>query len=310
MEQTRDIAVVDFSLVGLNKTEVNDDDLKTVGMQVQQAFSTSGFCYLTHHGVEAEVIEKHMKAARHFFEQRVEEKKRFVRGVDTDFGWIAVEREALNPERPGDLKEAFNFHPRDDPATWPGVEDFHQSTKALFGQCSLPALRFCDVLSVGLGLDRQFMRDAHKSIGGSNNETIIRSLFYPPLNPDTAIKPGQIRLGEHSDYGSFTILFQDDIGGLEVNVPGKGFVPASPIPGAVLVNIGDLMQRWTADRLIAAKHRVLIPETETKKRKCRQSCSFFVHPDHDYVVKCLDGSDKYEPIKSLDYLNYRFSLTY
>lgn len=91
---------------------------------------------------------------------------------------------------------------------------------------------------------------------------------------------------------------------------GKGYVPATPIPGTMVVNIGDLMQRWTADGLVATKHRVCIPEIETKKSISRQSMAFFVHPDDDYLIKCLDGSNKYEPITSLDYLNYRFSVSY
>ena len=78
----------------------------------------------------------------------------------------------------------------------------------------------------------------------------------------------------------------------------------------MIVNIGDLMQRWTSDTLVATKHCVRIPEAETRKMLTRQSFVFFGHPDDDYEVKCLDGSDKYEPITGLGYLNYRFSLTY
>ena len=87
-------------------------------------------------------------------------------------------------------------------------------------------------------------------------------------------------------------------------------MPATPIPGTVLVNIGDLMQRWTSDSLLATKHRVLVPEEEFRKRKYRQSIAFFVLSDDDFIVKCLDGSEKYEPISSLDCLNYRFSISY
>ncbi|XP_045167128.1 uncharacterized protein LOC123530422 [Mercenaria mercenaria] len=146
----------------------------------------------------------------------------------------------------------------------------------MFLRCTELLHRVCDALSVGLGLDENFMRNAHKSVGKKENPTIIRSLYYPPIPQDVDIKPGQIRLGEHSDFGTITILFQDDIGRHEVEIPGEGSVPATPLPGTIVVNIGDLLQRWTADTLVATKHRVLIPEVEFRKRKPRQSV-FFVN---------------------------------
>ncbi|KAH3842120.1 hypothetical protein DPMN_115608 [Dreissena polymorpha] len=161
-----------------------------------------------------------------------------------------------------------------------------------------------------MNLDKSHMRVAHECIGMGNNATTLRSLYYPPLTPESPIKPGQIRLGEHSDYGTITLLFQDEIGGLEVEIPGHGFVPVTPIPETVVVNIGDLMQRWTSDALVATKHRVLIPEVELKKQLHRQSVAFFVHPYDEFLIKCIDGSDKYEPVTSGDYLKQRFGVTY
>lgn len=305
------IPVIDFEPLGLHKKDEKIDGkaLKNVGAAIKDAFGKTGFCYLKNHGLDQNLIETYFDISRKFFEQSVEEKAKYARGTEMNFGWVAVEREKLNPERPADLKEAFNYHPADDPDNWPSM-DFQAASKSIFSTCTKLSQRVCDALSIALGLEENFMRNAHKYIGQMNNPTILRSLYYPPLSADSTIKPGQIRLGEHSDYGTITLLFQDDIDGLEVEIPGKGFVPATPIPGTVVVNIGDLMQRWTADALIATKHRVLIPEAEFKKKKPRQSVAFFVHPDDNYIIKCLDGSNKYEPISSIDYLNYRFSITY
>lgn len=305
------IPVIDFDRLGLHRKAENIGAmaLKEVGVQVKEAFSTVGFCYLKNHGIDQELVDHYMEVSRDFFQQPVEEKIKHVRGTELNFGWVAVEREKLNPERPGDLKEAFNYLPADDPDDWPSAK-FQQTSRDMFKCCAELSHLVCDALSVGLNLGETFMRDAHKRVGLKGNPTTLRSLYYPPIPPESKIKPNQIRLGEHSDYGTITLLFQDDIGGLEVNIPGIGFVPATPIPGTVVVNIGDLMQRWTADSLTATKHRVLIPEVEFKKRKHRQSVAFFVHPDDNYVIECLDGSKKYEPITSIDYLNYRFSVTY
>ena len=307
------IPVIDFSDYGLSvedSTTVNEEKLKALGQQVKDAFGSVGFCYLKKHGVSEDLIAKYQQVSKEFFEQPVESKQRYTRGTEINFGWVAVEKERVNPERPGDFKEAFNYCPSDDPDTWPAIPDFQAVSREMYIECTKLCYRMCDVLSVEMGLSKDYMKNAHQLIGKHGNPTTLRTLYYPPITEDTQLKPGQIRLGEHSDYGTITLLFQDNVGGLEVQIPGVGYVPATPIPGTVLVNIGDLMQRWTSDSLLATKHRVLVPEEEFRKRKCRQSIAFFVHPDDDFIVKCLDGSDKYEPISSLDYLNYRFSVTY
>ncbi|XP_052820395.1 uncharacterized protein LOC128246243 [Mya arenaria] len=246
---------------------------------------------------------------QNFFEQSVEDKMKHVTKVDSYYGWIAVEREKLNPERPGDLKEAVNFNPADDSDDWPDVE-FQQTSMDMFQRCTKLSQRVCDALSVGVGLRWCFLRDAHKCAVKKGSATTLRSLYYPPIPEGSPSKPGQIRAGEHSDYGSISLVFQDDIGGLEANIPGTGYVPATPISGTVLVNIGDLLQRWTSDKLLATKHRVVVPENEIGRKKCRQSIVFFFYPDYDYLIKCVDGSDKYDPITGLDYLKYRYSVTF
>lgn len=306
------IPVIDFDQLGVHRKyeSIDMEALKGVGNLVVNAFSTSGFCYLQNHGISSDLVDKYMTLSKEFFQQSLEEKHKHVRKKKSgNFGWIAMEQEKLNPDRPGDLKESFNYLPADDPNYWPTV-DFQQANKEMFERCSELSLRVCDALSAGLGLGETFMRDAHKYMGHKNSQTALRSLYYPPISADSDLKPGQIRLGEHSDYGTITLLFQANIGGLEVNSPGRGYVPVIPIPGTVIVNIGSLLQRWTSDALVAAKHRVLIPDVEFKKRNSRQSVAFFVLPDDNYIIECVDGSRKYDPISSIDYLNYRLSFTY
>ncbi|ELU04925.1 hypothetical protein CAPTEDRAFT_219759 [Capitella teleta] len=82
------------------------------------------------------------------------------------------------------------------------------------------------------------------------------------------------------------------------------------VPGSVLVNIGDLMQRWTSDRLKSTVHRVTFPVDDVLKQRSRRSMAFFVHPNDNWLVRGLDGCDKYAPITALDYLNMRFQETY
>ncbi|ESO84919.1 hypothetical protein LOTGIDRAFT_168176 [Lottia gigantea] len=311
------IPIVDFQQYGLhikNETEITNADLKKIGDKLIAAFDSIGFCYIINHGIPQDLIEKIFGVSKTFFDLSTEAKLKYIRSKDIadNHGYVEMGRESLNPQRPGDCKEAFNFTPNH-AKFWPTKEvpEMQDIFHKFYDECKQIAFRIFDVFTLGLKLeDRNFLRNSHKNIGCDRNCTTIRSIWYPPLPKDGSIKPGQVRCGEHSDYGTLTLLLQDGIGGLEVCNKNGDYIPATPVPGAICVNIGDLMQRWTADKLIATKHRVLIPESEVLKNKGRQSIAFFIHPDDDFVIKCLDGSDKYKPISALDYLNWRFSLTY
>ncbi|WP_040796912.1 isopenicillin N synthase family dioxygenase, partial [Nocardia higoensis] len=132
----------------------------------------------------------------------------------------------------------------------------------------------------------------------------ISNLFancYPPIL--TPPEEGQIRVGEHTDYGTLTLLYQqDEVGGLEVFVRGE-WTPIPPTPGAYVVNIGDLMARWTNDRWISTLHRVQNPPAHLWHLR-RISLPFFCQPNYDAVIEalpsCIDESHpaKYEPITS------------
>lgn len=165
--------------------------------------------------------------------------------------------------------------------------------------------------------------------GAEKNRTIFRSLYYPRL-VDSDIQPGVVRCGAHSDYGAITLLLQDDMGGLEVLSKGQ-WVPAKPIPGTILINLGDLMQFWTSDRYVATVirikiifylsikclllrgkqvHRVRVPEEEVRQKSPRQSIAFFVHADNGVMICPIDGSDTHPPVEALAYLKSRISATY
>ena len=307
------IPVIDFQKYGLqiNKPEsVHRDDLKELGNKMCRALEDIGFCYLKNHGIPDEQVKEIMEVSKQFFCQSVEEKTKCIKLDGELYGWIGLEKENLNLERSvGDYKEMYNVTPGCDTSPlWPAnIPTFEKILRKFESACLDLTLRVFDVISVGLDLeDKDFLRKCHKLIGQKGNPTALRNLYYPAIPLDKEIKEGQVRCGEHSDYGTLTLLFQDLIGGLEVKIRDGEYIPATPIPGTIVVNIGDLMQRWTADRLIATKHRILMPKDEVTRRRDRQSGAFFVSPDDDVVIRCLDSSNKYEPITSLDYLKKRF----
>ena len=140
----------------------------------------------------------------------------------------------------------------------------------------------------------------------------LRALNYPALSAPS--KPGQIRAGAHTDYGSLTILLpQADSRGLEILAPDGRWVEVPPRPGAFIVNIGDLMARWTNDRWTSTLHRVVMPEEGGAER--RQSFAFFHQPNWDAEIVALEACvspgerPKYPPVRSGPYLMGKFKST-
>lgn len=298
-------AVVDFQCYGLNITDtssVNEETIKLLGKRIVELFKEYNFCYLKNHGVKTSLLDEFMQVSRNFFELPAEVKSKFPMDTAYKFGCVLFETEKLNLQRSaGDLHESFNYTPGYD-KVWPPVEKFEVLAKEFYAATLDLALRFCDVLSLGLDLPVEFMRAAHKLVGQKGNPTVIRSIYYPPIPSSKTINTDQVRIGEHHDADTVTFEFQDSVGGLEIQNPRGEFVPVDPIPGTVLVIVGPLLQRLTSDRLTATVHRILVPEDE-RKYKTRQALLLFLHPDDDYVVKCIDGSDTYEPISSGDYFD-------
>ncbi|XP_016092480.1 UPF0676 protein C1494.01-like [Sinocyclocheilus grahami] len=307
-----EIPVTDFSVYELGKTNVSDDNLNKLSDELRRAFTEVGFVYLKNTGINQDEVDKVMGVSKKFFCLPENMKKPFSRGnfsCDVNHGWVSLEKESLNPRRPGDLKEAFNTTSLRTDINWPseGVDDFRDAHVSFYLRCKELSLRVIRVMALGLNLEAEVFLSAHKHIGSDVNGTTLRTLYYPPVN-STCVKENQLRCGEHSDYGSITLVFQSSEGGLQVLNRAGEFISAPSIPGTVLINIADLMQRWTSDVYVSAVHRVLLPPAGDSST--RQSLAFFVQPDDEAIISCCDGSDKYPPVKSVDYLLSRFNDTY
>lgn len=136
---------------------------------------------------------------------------------------------------------------------------------------------------------------------------MCRSHHYPPT------KNGGRGVGAHSDYGAMTLLFQDEIGGLEVlHKPSGTWHAVTPIKGAYVINTGDLMQRWTNDRYLSTMHRVKSPASN----ESRYSAAFFndgaLDVTIDPIPACVAKGErpKYAPLKVQDHLLKRYKQSY
>ncbi|GAA4876362.1 isopenicillin N synthase family dioxygenase [Pseudonocardia benzenivorans] len=183
------------------------------------------------------------------------------------------------PERPAGFKE-----------TW--LEYYRQVS-----DLSADLMRLC---ALGLGLDEEFFTpfvDIHSSNLTAN--------WYPPVDTDPL--PDQYRKGPHSDWGTLTILYQDNCGGLQVFDKAGDWIDVPVVEGGFVVNIGDLMAVWTNDEWVSTKHRVLAPTGEMA-RKPRVSLAFFHQPNWSADIECLPSCQgpgkpaKYAPTTSGAYL--------
>jgi isopenicillin N synthase-like dioxygenase len=288
----------------LDLTSSNTVTRQTVVKKIYQACHEVGFMYLQNPGISAELIQGVFTQSKSFFNLPLEIKQQQAWNDEfSNVGYVGMERERLNPNKPGDLKEAFNLvgaNSSSPIANYPDILAFFQA-------CTELANKILSGFALALELPVDFFTTRHNQ----QNHT-LRLLHYPPLQKSP--QPGQVRAGEHSDYGSITLLFQDNIGGLEVQTASGEWIAAVPIPDMVLVNTGDLMARWTNHVFCSTKHRVMLPHDVSLKQS-RYSVAFFCHPNEDTEIVCLESCQKekpplYPPILAGQYLISRLQATY
>ena len=142
--------------------------------------------------------------------------------------------------------------------------------------------------------------------------SIMSAHHYPALTEPPL--PGQLRTGAHTDYGAMTILAMTGAkGGLQVQRDGD-WVPVRPPKGALVVNLGDMMQRWTNDKWVSTMHRVVTPENLNDAMSRRMSIGYFMHPDYDAQIECLpscvDDGILYPPITAGDHIRKKIEASH
>lgn len=320
-----------FPIFELSRFEAADaTEKKALGEQVDRICRETGFLAISGHGVPQDVINAAWQAGYDFFDLPPEEKQKSRAPYPGyPYGYLAPELEALaksrGEETPPDLKESFNGGPLatpeglNDPAAlsfcyaetiWPSrPAGFRDAWTAYYRAMEDLAARIMRVFAVALRLPEDaFEPTIDKPISA------MRAVNYP--EQAVAPKPGQLRAGAHTDYGSLTILLpQAGSRGLQIVDPSGTWVDVPPVPGAFIINIGDLMQRWTNDRWVSTLHRVVNPPEGPEAAARRQSFAFFHQPNwHQEIVclpTCLEPGEtpKFEPVQSGPYLMSKFQST-
>ena len=307
-----------FPRFDLSAFEAAQDDTRSdLARAIDKICRETGFLVLDGHGVEQAVIDNVWIAAQAFFAQDAEAKQAVAPPFQGyPYGYLGPDAEALarskGEDTPPDLKESFNGGPLrvpDDanpdalnscyqPTLWPDLPDFKDAWQAYYSAMEDLAARVMRAFAVALGLD-----DNHFDPFIANPISALRALHYPATIG--APRDKQQRAGAHTDYGSLTILLpQPGSQGLQVQI-GTEWVDVPAPEGAFVINIGDLMARWTADRWVSTLHRVVAKPAQP----ARQSLAFFHQPDWDARIVPLDGSDAYPPVLSGPYLMDKFKAT-
>jgi isopenicillin N synthase-like dioxygenase len=296
-----------------------------IAEQVGRACEEIGFFGLVGHGVDHDIIAACYSAARAFFDLPLEEKQPVAaHKPDAIRGYVPLGRRAvaysMDQESPPDLREIFSIGPIDvdrsdpyfgpersgnhfAPNVWPSApHGFHDALTAYYRALGSVSTELMDVFAAALGLpERFFVSFVDQAI------SMVELLNYPSLTEPPL--PGQLRVGEHSDYGSLTILLHEDApGSLQVLTRSGHWFDVPAVPGGFVVNIGDLMAQWTNDRWTSTVHRVVTPPPELAGDSRRLSIAYFHQPNYDAVISCLpgpsgNGAAKYPPETSGDHLS-------
>ncbi|EGG22421.1 hypothetical protein DFA_04542 [Cavenderia fasciculata] len=291
----------------------------------------------TNHFITEKRFKEFMNATKQFFELSTEEKMKIYIGNSKNHkGYVEMQSEHLDPTKKVDYKEALDMglnykmaDPNNPTNTLNGPNQYPQS----LGQewvdviesyakdvLEKVAKRLMQTMAYNLGAPLDYF----DKLFNERNVSTLRIIHYPPrlaeenedeiakLDPSEQYeKMDTVGCGTHTDYGCITLLYQDEIGGLQVRNTDGNWIEATPIPNTFVVNIGDMMMRWSNDLYKSTPHRVI-----SHGNKDRYSSPYFFEPYGDAIVACLPSchSDsnpiKYPPITCNDYLSMKFDQTH
>ncbi len=295
----------------------SEGDKQAVARTVARQCEQTGFLVIKGHSLPQPAIDRAVRMGFKFFERSEASKNKWhPTGAARQRGYHGMETRGLastlDEDVPKDLRESIFLGPIDDhrtayahvPAatnayapniipTEPAGFDAHLVD--LYRGFERLAADLMRIFAIALDMPEQHFApliDKHFSIMSVHH---YPALAKPP-------KPGQLRTGAHTDYGSLTILAMTEAdGGLEVQTTDGSWLPIKAGPGELIVNLGDMMQRWTNDRWVSTMHRVVVPERLGDAASRRLSIGYFMHPNYDAEIRCFpscidDGEAPRHPV--------------
>jgi isopenicillin N synthase-like dioxygenase len=292
-----------------------------VGQALRKACLDKGFFYCTGHGIPQGLIDAVLAESKQFFGQTSSRKLKVDKvnsycnrgyehlgGQTLETGGLPDQKEGyyIGLELPADdprvVARRFNRGPNLWPSDLPG---FKPTMNAYFSAMQDLGERLMSGIALSLNIEESYF-DGFKR----DPIMLLRLLHYPPQRNDASAK--EKGAGEPTDFGALTLLLQDDIGGLQVfDDSNKAWIDAPPIKGSFIINLGDMIARWTNDRYRSTMHRVI-----NSSGKERYSVPFFYSGNPDILVECiptcveLGGAPTYPPITIEEHYIAMYKKTY
>ncbi|GAA1867961.1 2-oxoglutarate and iron-dependent oxygenase domain-containing protein [Pseudonocardia ailaonensis] len=315
--ETRD-GVLEVPVVDIGAFDDGTEaDRDAVAAAVDRAARTVGFMQVVGHGIPQTTLDAFTAATDAFFSRDLAEKSTYRCPPGVNRGYTPPKAESLANSlgltSAADLFEAFNIGAQaaDFPGLaldetdyglnpWPDVPGFRAGVEAWFAAAQGVARTMTRVFGRALGLGEEYLAQFT-----SHSIDVLRMINYRLPAADAELEPDQVGMGAHTDYGIVTVLWADDVPGLEILDDRAGTAgrwhPVRPAPGALLVNLGDALARWTNDQWISTMHRVAVPRIDGVLVP-RRSAAFFHDGNPDAVIAplptCVDATHpaRYGPV--------------
>lgn len=315
----RDLPSTSLPIIDLTGTESGDPRrLAEIAAEIGSACRDKGFFYVVGHGIDPALQAAMFEQSRQFFAPPEADKLALHKANSSaNRGYEPLRGQVLEAGTPPDLKEGFYMGPElgaehpavqagrfnHGPNQWPqALPEFREVNLRYLEAVSDLAQRLMGLMALSLGLPHSHFDDYCR-----DPLTTLRLLHYPPQPANAA--PGEKGCGAHSDFGGLTLLLQDGSGGLQVWDQDNGeWLSGTPVPGAYVINLGDMIARWTNDRYHSTLHRVI--NTSGGER---YSIPFFYSGNPDHLVECLPGSDeppRYPAVTVEEHLREMYRRTY
>ena len=281
MAEISDIPVIDVS-------PIYEGGHQAVGNELVRTYAEVGFSYISGHGIDPKLTDGIFEASQRF--HALPRESKLAVSLDRNHrGFIPINTSTDVNSKLADVKkpnqsESFMVMREDDqesseylsgPNQWPELVGFRDAVLGYNQALSQLSLQMMKAIALGLGADSEELLPHFET-----PTTWLRLLYYPPTEPD----PDGDLYGSapHTDFGCLTLLAQDQIGGLQVK-SGDDWLDVPFKPGTFVLNVGDMLHRWSNGRLKSTPHRVI-----NRSGCARYSCPFFFDPHVSTVIKPLD----------------------
>jgi len=271
-----------FSVLSLNLWK---EDPKEFATQMGRNFENSGFCGITEHSINEELINEVLQIFKRFFALPEQEKMQyFETNLGGARGYTPIKVETPKGGYEADIKEFWQtgrslpkdhefrkWMPSNKWAT--EIPRFKEKVHKLFEQFDLVGKSLLKSVAIYLQIDENYFEEV-----ANEGNSVMRTIHYPPVRQN---EKGE-RSGAHEDINLITLLIGGHQPGLEIRSKKKEWLPVNFDPEVLICNIGDMLQRFTNHKLVSTTHRVVTPE-ESSKNTSRYSIPFFVHPNPNWV---------------------------